>query len=285
MRLLELGNQAVRRMLVARGVVSETHQVLGHQVHSYRAIGTGQGPALLLVHGLGSSANAFFRTVVPLSRRFRSVYALDLPGNGFSPLPSSGPLLLREYVEVLRAFRAQVIGERVFLIGNSLGGAMAFYFAHEEPAALEALALVSPAGAKIAPHRLESTLRSFEISTRREARGLVRKLFAKPSLPLLAFAGELRHLAGSPAAKSIRQQVTPEDSVTEEMLRGLSMPTLLIWGQQEKLLPYESLDYFRAHLPKNAEVHEVYKFGHMPQMEHPREFVRRITAFAEARGL
>lgn len=285
MNFLELGNKAVRRMLVARGVTSETTTLLGYEVHYYRAIGTGSGPPLFLVHGLGSSANAFFRTVVPLAKRFRAVYAIDLPGNGFSPLPPTGPLALRRYVEVLHAFRKEIIGEKVFLIGNSLGGAMAFYFAHEEPEALDALALISPAGAKVAAHRLADTMRSFDVTTHKQARMLARKLFARPSLPMLAFAGELRHMVGTPTVQSIRSEVKAEDSVTEEMLRGLSMPTLLIWGQQEKLLPYESIDYFRAHLPKHAEVHEVRLFGHMPQMEHPREFVKRIMAFAESRGL
>ena len=285
MNLLELGNRAVRRMLVARGVTSETTQLLGHEVHYYRAIGTGSGPPLFLVHGLGSSANAFFRTVVPLSKRFRAVYAIDLPGNGFSPLPSAGPLALRKYVDVLHAFRKEIIGEKVFLIGNSLGGAMAFYFAHAEPDALEALALISPAGARVAADRLELTMKSFDVTSTKQARVLARKLFAKPSLGLLAFAGELRHMVDTPTVKSIRGEVKAEDLVSEEMLRGLSMPTLLIWGQQEKLLPYESIDYFRAHLPKSAEVHEVRQFGHMPQMEHPREFVKRINAFAESRGL
>lgn len=285
MNLFELGNKAVRRMLVARGVTSETTRLLGHEVHYYRAIGTGSGPPLFLVHGLGSSANAFFRTVVPLAKRFRAVYAIDLPGNGFSPTPPSGPLTLRAYVEVLHAFRKELIGEKVFLIGNSLGGAMAFYFAHEEPEALEALALISPAGAKVAADRLELTMKNFDVTTSKQARGLARKLFAKPSLPTLAFAGQLRHMIDTPTVRSIRGEVKPEDLVTEAMLSGLSMPTLLIWGQQEKLLPYESIDYFRAHLPKTAEVHEVRAFGHMPQMEHPREFVKRIMAFAESRNL
>ncbi len=285
MNLFELGNKAVRRMLVARGVTSEVTKLLGHEVHYYRAIGTGSGPPLFLVHGLGSSANAFFRTVVPLAKRFRSVYAIDLPGNGFSALPATGPLSLRAYVEVLHAFRKDIIGEKVFLIGNSLGGAMSFYFAHEEPSALEALALISPAGAKVAAHRLELTMKNFDVTTNKQARGLARKLFAKPSLPTLAFAGQLRHMIDTPTVRSIRGEVKPEDLVTEAMLSGLSMPTLLIWGQQEKLLPYESIDYFRAHLPKTAEVHEVRAFGHMPQMEHPREFVKRIMAFAESRNL
>ena len=63
------------------------------------------------------------------------------------------------------------------------------------------------------------------------------------------------------------------------------MPTLLIWGQSEKLLPYEGLDFFRAHLPAHAEIHEVKGFGHMPQMEHPRAFVERLETFAASRGL
>ncbi len=284
-RLLELGNHAIRRVLRARGVSSNTTQILGLEVHYYHAQGTGTGPPLFLVHGLGSSANAFFRTMVPFLKKFRAVYAIDLPGNGFSPLPASGPPPIRKYVEVLRAFRTQVIGEKVFLLGNSLGGAMAFYFAHEEPEALEAVALVSPAGARWSPDRLETTLKNFDINTNSEARSFARKLFAKPSLTVLALAGEFRAMMNNPTVRSIRKEVTLEDAVTESMLGGMTLPTLLIWGQQEKLLPYESIDYYRAHLPKTAEVHEVRNFGHMPQVEHPRELVRRVLSFAENRGL
>ena len=61
-------------------------------MHYYFAQDRGTGPPLFLVHGLGSSANAFFRTMVPFLKKFRAVYAIDLPGNGFFPLPSGGPL-------------------------------------------------------------------------------------------------------------------------------------------------------------------------------------------------
>ena len=162
---------------------------------------------------------------------------------------------------------------------------MAFHFAHEAPQALDAVALISPAGARWSPERLETTLKSFDINTIQEARGFVRKLFAKPSLPVLAFAGEFRAMMSDPILRSIRKEVTLEDEVTESMLGGMNLPPLLIWGQQEKLLPYESVDYCRAHFPKSAEVHEVRSFGHMPQVEHPREFVRRVLSFAENRGL
>jgi pimeloyl-ACP methyl ester carboxylesterase len=63
------------------------------------------------------------------------------------------------------------------------------------------------------------------------------------------------------------------------------MPTLLIWGQREKLLPYEGLEYFRAHLPQGAEIDEAEGFGHMPQVEHPRRFVEKVSHFARRKGL
>ena len=47
------------------------------------------------------------------------------------------------------------------------------------------------------------------------------------------------------------------------------MPVLLLWGESEKLLPAERLDYFRAHLPPHAEIHVVERFGHVPQVERP----------------
>jgi pimeloyl-ACP methyl ester carboxylesterase len=102
---------------------------------------------------------------------------------------------------------------------------------------------------------------------------------------MLLFAGELRNLVGTETVKSIVKEVGPADAVTEEMLAKLTMPTLLIWGQREKLLPYEGLQYFRANLPKSAEVREVEGFGHMPQMEHPERFVEEVTSFAKRRGL
>jgi pimeloyl-ACP methyl ester carboxylesterase len=159
------------------------------------------------------------------------------------------------------------------------------YAAGQDPGALRALGLVSPAGAQLSEERLSALLQSFRVTNTTEARALARRLFAKPPLPVLLLAGELRKMVNTDTVKRIVAEVSPADAVPPEALRALPMPTLLIWGEREKLLPYEALDYFRAHLPPHAEVHEVRGFGHMPQMEHPREFVQRVTDFALARGL
>ncbi len=235
MQWLSLANRVIRRTLIASGVSSEVIRLRGTDVHFYRAEGSRRGPPLMLVHGLGSSANAFFRTLSPLAKSFSSVFAVDLPGNGFSPLPHAGPMPVREQVDLLLEFRRRVIGQPVFLLGNSLGGGMALNMAFEQPDSLCALGLVSPAGAQITEERFRQLLQSFQVQG--------------------------------------------------AQLSALSMPTLLIWGQSEKLLPYEGLDFFRAHLPAHAEIHEVKGFGHMPQMEHPRAFVDRVKKFAVSRGL
>ncbi len=285
MDFLGLANSAIRRMLVASGVRSEYRSVLNNVVHYYRADGPGLGPPMLMVHGLGSSGNSFFRALKPLTRKFRSVWAIDIPGNGFSPLPPSGPVPLREQVKIVTTFINDVIGEPVFLVGNSLGGAMSFFAAHEAPQSIKALTLIAPAGARVDQARLDALVKSFKVETNAQARSMTRRLFHKAPLGILMFAGELRKLYASETVRSILSEVGPDETVTEEMLKGLAMPTMLIWGKSEKLLPYESIDYFRAHLPPHAEVHEVAGYGHMPQMERPRDVVKRIVKFAQTRGL
>ena len=285
MDLLLTANKALRHVLVARGVESTVKVVNGHPLHTYRVKGAGKGPPVVLLHGLGGSANGFYKTFHLLAPDYSEIWAPDLPGSGFSPLPAGGPLKLEDQVQLLIAFFAEVVKKPVFLVGNSLGGAMSLFLAHHAPERLRALGLVSPAGARVSAPRMKSLLESFQINSTAQARALTRRLFHSAPLPLLLFSSQLKGMYGSPAVRSAISEVKPSDVVTEQMLQGLKMPTLLVWGQSEKVLPYESIDYFRAWLPKEAEIREVAGFGHVPQMEKPKELVTLLTGFARRRGL
>ncbi|HEY1335647.1 MAG TPA: alpha/beta fold hydrolase, partial [Myxococcaceae bacterium] len=139
----------VRRRLIAAGVDSRLHLVGGHSVHAYRVTGTGSGPPVLLVHGLGGSANGWVRVLRALGRDFSAVHAIDLPGNGFSPLPGPGPLTLEQHLAVLHAYCREVVKAPAFVVGNSLGGALAVLLAALHPGDVLALGLVAPAGGEM----------------------------------------------------------------------------------------------------------------------------------------
>ena len=98
---------------------------------------------------------------------------------------------------------------------------------------------------------------------------------------LVLFGGQLRSVYGSPAVQAIRTGITAKDALTPEELGALKVPTLVLWGASEKLLPFEGVEYFRAHLPKHARIEIVEGFGHVPQIERPRELVERLNAFAD----
>ncbi len=285
MDLLTPANRALRALMIARGVDSRDVTVHGHRVHRYRLSGTGSGPPVVLLHGLGSSANAFSRVFFQLQKHFRAVWAIDLPGNGFSPLPDSGPAPLQEHVKLLLQFFQEQIGEPVFLVGNSLGGAMSMYAASEAPHLVRALMLVSPAGAKVEPGRIAQLKASFEVMSTADARRMTRRLFHRAPLAYELLAGQLKILYGSPAVRGVLMEVKETDFIEPERLSKLSMPTMLVWGQSEKLLPYEGVHYFRANLPAHAEVHEVEGFGHIPQMERPSELVELLVGFARRNAL
>jgi pimeloyl-ACP methyl ester carboxylesterase len=278
--------EAMRRVLVARGVESKVTDVDGQAVHFYQLKGQGKGPPVVLVHGLAGSAGGFSRVLFELASRFSRVLAVDLPGHGFSAEYCKGPVCVRSQFDVLRDWMRQEVGEPAFVVGNSLGGAMSMQLAAECPELVRALALVAPAGAMLEAERLEEVLASFDVKNAAQTRQLTRKLFHKPPVTVLLFAGAMRRLFDTATVRALAAEARATRAyLTPEVLGRLTMPVLLLWGESDKLLPAESLDYFRAHLPPHSEVHLVQGFGHVPQMEQPAELVSHLVRFADAQGL
>jgi pimeloyl-ACP methyl ester carboxylesterase len=275
----------VRRRLIAAGVDSRLHLVGGHSVHAYRVTGTGSGPPVLLVHGLGGSANGWVRVLRALGRDFSAVHAIDLPGNGFSPLPGPGPLTLEQHLAVLHAYCREVVKAPAFVVGNSLGGALAVLLAALHPGDVLALGLVAPAGGEMTRESMLELMRTLDVRTTRDAVRLTRRLFHRVPLVAILFAPELRKMHATPAVRALRARAQEHEHIPVELVSGLRAPTLLLWGASEKLLPREQLDWYRANLPPGARVEVVPGFGHVPQMERPRELVQRLRDFAEQVGL
>src|SRR5215469_7094678 len=138
----EAGTSVLRARMLLAGAHEGTYEVGGSPIHYYRA---GQrGTPIVLIHGLGGSAEAW-GFLLPRLRKQYTVYALDLPGFGRTPLAPEG-IDIRTHVLYLERFLDALGSPRVTLVGNSLGGWIATRFAVEYPQWVERLYLLNSAG-------------------------------------------------------------------------------------------------------------------------------------------
>lgn len=268
---------------MARGVRSEFVEVAGQRLHHFELKGSGKGPPILLVHGLGGAAAGFSRVLFRLAKRFERVLAVDLPGHGFSPEYGLGPASVRGQYDMLVEYCREVVGGPSFVVGNSLGGALAVKLAEEHPELVRALGLISPAGADVGHELIREVLEAMDVRTAEQSRALTRRLFHRPPWVMIAFAGAVRGVYSTPAVRALSADaLATGEYLKPEVLQQLAMPVLFIWGGSEKLLPHQSLDFFRSHLPAHSRVRVVEGFGHIPQVERPARLAQELVEFADA---
>lgn len=283
---------------------SRTVSVDGVSVHY---LSGGQGSPLVLVHGLGSSAQVeFFYNLEALASR-HLVLGVDLPGFGRSDKPA------RQYdipffVTVLQAFLACLGLERAALMGVSMGGRVALGLALEQPSFVSRLVLVDALGVglprRVLAYRLlltrglgELALTGIARALRRMSPRLVRRFWgwylrrpqavdhlltddriadhgAMLSTPAYraAYLSALRSVAGM---HRLRDGV-----VVEDRLKELTMPTLLIWGRHDHIFPPGHAEAAQRRIP-GAQLEIFEQSGHTPQMEEPDRFNRLVLEFLQ----
>ncbi|MDB4931352.1 MAG: putative hydrolase [Myxococcaceae bacterium] len=269
----------------------------------------GDGPPMLLLHGLGGSVDNWMRVAPDLTRGHR-VLAVDLPGFGRSPLAGRAATL-DGYVDLVAALLRQRVREPVVLVGNSMGGLTALLTAAQHPELVRGLVLVNPAiprydGAPIDP--VVRTVFSIyavpgvgelyfrKVARRASAEANVRYFFELCGLDPKALPPEVmdahralhRYRRDLPwtdatflsAARSILKTVLRRPRF-EEHLRRVRAPTLLMHGTRDRLVNVINAravarrreDFTFAELPTQ---------GHTPMLEEPAEFVERVLAWTAA---
>ena len=146
-RALAFLHARVRQLLVSQGVEATSVDVRGKPVHVYAAGPADAARTVVLLHGLGDSANDWFRTIPILAWRGDRVLAIDLPGHGLSPPHDErGFLHIREHAAIVREVVERLgSGGDVALVGHSLGGWVAAR-AHLGGLPADRLVLVESAG-------------------------------------------------------------------------------------------------------------------------------------------
>ena len=262
---------------------------LGDQQVRYRD--EGQGPVLVLIHGVCASLHTWDGWTEQLRDHYR-IIRMDLPGFGLSPLSDATIYERRRAVEFLdRMFQAMGL-ERFYLAGNSLGGYLSWIYTDAHPEKVEKLILVDSAGFRLKMPwmmKFASTwpfsMFSRHMMPRFMMTDAVEQVYGDPGRIAPGVKERYFELAMRPGGKSdyvdIFKALGREFS-KPDVSRGISeisVPTLIMWGDKDTWIPYpEQLEKWRRALPE-AQVAIYAGAGHIPMEEMPVETARDALAF------
>jgi pimeloyl-ACP methyl ester carboxylesterase len=274
-----------------RATVTE-EQVFGGAFYAISAGVDTQLPPILFVHGLGENGVRDWYPVFSAFAQTRRVYALDLPGFGRSARNNYyyNPVA---YAELLAQVIRTQLGGQADVVGHSMGGAIALGLAGTEPGLVRQLVLIDVAGIlcqEALVHAYANPLpqvKGLAADTQRAAGSILHEL-------VTGFAGLTRSVTSillSPALRESLLSADPQriaglaliDTDFGPVLRRVSAPTLLLWGQQDGVAPMRTFDLLRAKLPvQHAEVFPA--AGHNLPLERPDQVIAALTPFLAAQG-
>lgn len=238
---------------------------------------------ILFVHGIGATASHFADAMIFMARAGYPVYAADLPGHGLSSDPPdglNGDSLLREFSSWVK----KVMPPRPFvLIGNSLGGGLSLKYATLFPGRVKKLVLLSPAVAFQSEDQWVDFRKTLRFSTVEESRQYLERIFHKPPFYLGLLKYSTWKAFNRKGVKNLLATAQARDFKLPSGFKEELAPTLVIWGQSEKVFPHSHLEWIRKRFPKTTVVEEPEGVGHCPQLDSPQWFKARLLEFVEKR--
>ncbi len=252
--------------------------------------GPRDAPALLLLHGSSSSLEDWDGWARVLTRRYR-VVRYDQPGHGLTG-PDPRDRYSMEAMARVAGEVADAVGlQRFVLGGNSMGGNVAWTYAARHPERLDGLILVDASGAP--GNAPESVPLGFRLANAPLAaplvrwvtptalvRGSVEDTFGDPAKVTPALVRRYRDMLlypGNRAATLIRTRV-PRARATGQEMAAVTVPTLLVWGGRDALVPPKGGTWFDQALP-NSRLVVLPDAGHIPMVEDPRASVAPVLGF------
>lgn len=250
----------------------------GQLVH-YRDQGPSSDPLpLVLIHGTSASLHTWEGWVAGLSAT-RRVISFDLPGFGLTGPNAEHDYSDARYVAFVRQLLSRLGVGRVVLVGNSLGGEVAWQVALADPSRVAGLVLVDAAGFNFVPESLPLGFRIARIPVlrepmrwvlpRRAIEDSVLNVYGDPSRVTAALVDryyELTLREGNRVALMRRMdQLAPGPT---ERLGEIKVPTLILWGERDRLIPVRWAQEFHQAIP-GSQLVVFPKLGHVPQEEDP----------------
>lgn len=252
----------------------------------YAYLEGGQGEPLMLLHGFGGNKDTFTRVSRFLVKRYRVIIP-DIIGFGESAHPSQADYSPPAQVERLRELSQALNLKNLHLGGNSMGGQIALLYAALYPTEVNSLWLLSPAVARssfksdVLKVITESGRNSLIARNVKEFQEVMALGMSKPPFipkPMLEVLAQER-IQNAALEERIFQKII--DHSVEDQIRGMETPTLIVFGNQDRIISIETADVLSKLLP-NSKVVVVQNAGHVPMFEQPRQCANDYVSFRES---
>lgn len=256
-----------------------------------RDSGPRSAPAIIMLHGFGSSLETWEPWSRALSDDFR-VIRLDLPGAGLSSPDPTNVYTDARTIELIVGLMDRLGVGKATLVGNSIGGRIAWTMAARRPDRVERLVLISPDGFASPGFdygKAPKVGAAVDLMQRALPRVLVRMNLAPsygdPSRLTPAVVDRYWELLLAPGVRGAllerMRQTVLEDP--RPLLSRIEIPVLVMWGRKDRLIPFaNSADYLDS-LPDSRLV-AFDDLGHVPQEERPEESLPPLRRFLDARA-
>ncbi|HTN99585.1 MAG TPA: alpha/beta fold hydrolase [Microthrixaceae bacterium] len=266
----------------------------GHEV-SYRM--GGDGPAVLLIHGMAGSSRTW-KEVTDLLVKNHTVIAPDLLGHGESAKPR-GDYSLGAFASGLRDLLNVIGVERATIVGQSLGGGVAMQLSYQHPELVERLVLVGsgglgrevtwmlrlltlPGAEIVMPVLFPSFMRDSgnAISGFLHDKGIKSPQIAEMWRAYASLSGAENRGAFLRTLRSVVDAGGQTVSAMDRIYLAAAVPTLIVWGDQDHIIPIEH--GIAAHEAIPGSRFEILEgCGHFPHVEQPERFVEILEDFIE----
>lgn len=259
----------------------------------YRIRGEASAPVLLLLHGSNASLLTWEPWSKSLSDKFR-VVSVDLPGHGLTGATGNGDYSQEGMVRFVLAFADKVGLKNFALAGNSMGGGVAARFAEEHPERVTKLILVDAGGLPFKSG--EGTPLAFRLAripvvkeillhvTPRSlvVEGLNKAIVNKAVITdaMIDWYWDFARMEGTRQATRARFQL-PFDTAVQDHTATLTMPTLILWGEGDRLIPV-SVAHDWQHAVKGSKLIIYPATGHIPMEEAADKSAADVRAFLSA---
>ena len=266
----------------------QTIELDGLKVH-YKETGPLGAPALLLLHGFGSSLQAWDDWSVKLEQKYR-VIRLDLPGFGLTGASPDHDYSEEKDLAILTRFADKLGLDKFSVIGHSMGGKMAWSLAAAQPDRVQALVLMAPDGF---PETKDIGTKPYEVPA---IMGLIKyvlpKYLVRKSIePAFAEADALNDalvnryfdMLRAPGVRGAILERSNQTIYTDPVprLKAIKAPTLLIWGEQDQMIPSNNAQSY-ANVLSNSTTVLVPKLGHLLQEEQPEKGLTAVMQFLDS---